>query len=169
MTRRSILGFGLPRLPRFTCVPDRHARDIGRRGSAQSRGYDSQWERLSQAHRAREPLCRECYFRGRRQAWELTNHTVPVRDRPDLRLDPGNLSSLCQTCHDTTIRTLEGLARQMGDIDLMAAWLADPSTRPSGHRYEPKGFPPFLTRRSDRHENRPAADLRRGEETPRNI
>jgi hypothetical protein len=144
--KRSILSFGAPELPRFSCLPSRYERDFRRRGSAQARGYDAAWDRLSQRHRRREPLCRECLFRGRRQVWELTNHTIPVRDRPDLRLDRDNLSSLCQRCHDTTIRMLEELARAAGDIELMDAWLADPSTRPQGHAYRAKAFPAILRR-----------------------
>lgn len=146
--RGSPLGFSPPDLPRFTCRPAYTDRER-RRGSAQDRGYDSEWNRLSKRHAEREPLCRECYFRGRRRPWEITNHIIPVRDRPDMRLDEANLSSLCKACHDSVIRDLEAVARRMGDIGLMAAWLADPMSRPVHLRYEAKGFPRVLRVRSD--------------------
>jgi hypothetical protein len=72
-----------------------------------------------------------------------------VRDCPELRLDEKNLSSACKACHDTVIRELEEIARRMGNIGLMAAWLADPSTRPQRYRYEAKGFPRILRERSN--------------------
>lgn len=152
------MGFGAPDVPRFTCKPANRPREE-QRGSSSDRGYDSTWYRLSKWHAKREPLCRECYFRGRKTPWELTNHVLPVRDRPDLRLDRENLSSMCKAHHDTVIRELEDLAREKGDIGLMVAWLADPASRPGHHAYEAKGFPRILRERAD--ENRPATHQRR--------
>jgi 5-methylcytosine-specific restriction enzyme A len=155
VSRRSSLTFGLPDLPRFTCVTPkiRHERDQERRGSAHDRGYDSDWKRLRGWHLKREPLCRECYARGRRVPAEMVNHVIPVRHRPDLRLDKDNLSSTCKAHHDTVIRELEALAEKAGDIELLKEWLSDPSTRPASHAYEAKGFPRLLR---ERHANRKA-------------
>lgn len=70
------------------------------RGSAASRGYDRQWRKVRAAHLAREPLCRICKTSGIIEAATVVDHIQPIRERPDLRLDPSNLRSLCKTCHD---------------------------------------------------------------------
>lgn len=162
--RSSPFGFPQPEIPRFTCRPV-HAERERRRGSAKDRGYDRDWDRLSKWHASREPLCRECYFRGRHRPWELTNHVIPLRDRPDLRLDAKNLSSSCKSCHDSVIRELEGIARRMGDISLMVDWLSDPSTRPVRYRYTAAAFPRILIERSDA--DRSPSSQRRRKAPPR--
>lgn len=126
MKRRSALSFDRPELARFTCRREPEAR----RGSRQSRGYDRAWERLAQEHKDAEPLCRECSHRGRVTVVHLVDHIIPIRDRPDLRLAPDNLQSLCQMHHDTVKRALEAEARRLGDIEILTLWVADPSTRP---------------------------------------
>jgi hypothetical protein len=144
MKRRSVLTFAVPDVPRFTCqqVEGKHARE--HRGSARERGYDNAWDRLSKWHLKREPLCRTCYWRGRKVAAVLTNHILPVRDRPDLRLEKGNLSSHCQTCHDTVVRELERVARDGGDLDVLKDWLSDPATWPEHMAFTAKAMPRLL-------------------------
>ena len=122
------LSFKKPDLPKFTTRREREV-DL-RRGSRQSRGYDGQWDKLRLQHLAKEPLCRESGFRGRVVLADLVDHIRPVRDRPDLRLDPDNLCSLNQKMHDTWKRWLESEARKLGDIDLLVQWMKDPLTRP---------------------------------------
>jgi 5-methylcytosine-specific restriction endonuclease McrA len=34
-------------------------------------------------------------------AAQVTDHIVPIQIRPDLRLEWGNLQSLCRRCHDS--------------------------------------------------------------------
>jgi 5-methylcytosine-specific restriction protein A len=131
---RSPTRFAPADIPRFECRPV--ARERERRGSASERGYDHEWSKLSASHRRKEPLCRTCLFRGFRRAAELVNHVVPVRDAPERRLDPTNLSSHCQRCHDTIIRDLERLAREAGDITLMEAWVKSPSLWPEPMSFE---------------------------------
>lgn len=134
MRKRSGLSFSRPDLPTFTCRPVDSRQE--RRGSPSQRGYDHDWTRASLAHRRKEPLCRECRFRGRRTAADLVDHIVPVVDRPDLRLDRENFCSLCKDCHDRVKRALEAYARRAGDILLLRAWMADPVSRPIHMRYE---------------------------------
>lgn len=126
------LSFRKPDLPRISTVRERE-KDL-RRGSRQSRGYDADWERARLIHLEKEPLCRESGFRGLVQVAQLVDHIIPVRDRPDLRLEPSNLCSLTQRMHDTWKRWLEAEARQRGDINLLVQWMADPSTRPPQFR-----------------------------------
>ena len=69
------------------------------RQSASKRGYDTQWKKLRQWHIQNEPLCRHCRERGITRAAEEVDHILSVNSRPDLRLDPSNLQSLCRSCH----------------------------------------------------------------------
>ena len=71
----------------------------------------------------------------------MVNHTVPIRHRPDLRLSPGNLSSVCFRCHDTVIRDLERRAEEAGDVLLLQSWLDDPSTWPDEIAFEAERKP----------------------------
>jgi 5-methylcytosine-specific restriction endonuclease McrA len=126
------LSFRKPDLPRFTTRTERE-KDL-RRGSRQSRGYDGEWDKLRLQHLAEEPLCRECKHRGYVFVAELVDHILPVRDRPDLRLDRDNLQSLCKKHHDTYKRFMESEARRLGDLSLLTKWVSDPSSRPPKFR-----------------------------------
>jgi 5-methylcytosine-specific restriction protein A len=70
------------------------------RQSASQRGYDATWRKLRRTQLAQEPLCRYCTQQGYTVTAEVVDHIAPVRERPDLRLDPDNLQSLCKECHD---------------------------------------------------------------------
>ena len=126
------LSFKKPDLPKFTTRREREV-DL-RRGSRQSRGYDGQWDKLRLQHLAKEPLCRECRARGYVFLAEMVDHIQPVKDRPDLRLDPENLQSICKQHHDTYKRWMESEARKLGDLSLLTKWFTDPSTRPPKFR-----------------------------------
>ena len=73
----------------------RHARTAERqRGSARSRGYDSDWER-ARAHQLKQhPFCVDCG----RPATDV-DHIQSVREAPHRRLDPANLRSMCHRHH----------------------------------------------------------------------
>ena len=76
------------------------------RGSASARGYDRTWQRLRLVVLAEEPLCRFCQLRGVLTAAAVVDHIVPIRVRPDLRLERSNLRALCEACHNAhTART----------------------------------------------------------------
>jgi len=123
---KSLLGFGRPEVTRFTCRREPELR----RGSRQSRGYDRDWEKLSVRVAAEEPLCCECLARGRVTVGQLRDHTLPIRDRPELRLKRSNVRNWCKHHHDTIKRALEAEARKLGDIDILEMWVSDPATRP---------------------------------------
>jgi len=80
------------------------------RGKTAARGYGKDWQRLRSWVLAGEPLCRHCQRDGRLTPAEELHHDQPVKDRPDLRLDPANLVPLCRSCHRT-----EELRRSKGD------------------------------------------------------
>ena len=67
--------------------------------------YSRRWKALrSQALRRDGFRCRTCDARGRLEV----DHVLPVRDRPDLAWDLGNLQSLCPPCHTRKTRLQAG-------------------------------------------------------------
>lgn len=52
-------------------------------------------------HLLAHPLCLFCWRKGLTVAATVADHIQSVRDRPDLRLDPDNLQSLCDHCHNS--------------------------------------------------------------------
>jgi 5-methylcytosine-specific restriction protein A len=74
------------------------------RGGARARGYDADWDRARRAHAAVEPLCRRCAQRGLDVPMSVVDHIVPIPVAPELRLEDGNLQSLCHTCHSAKSR-----------------------------------------------------------------
>jgi 5-methylcytosine-specific restriction enzyme A len=84
-----------------------------RRGSRQSRGYDEAWLKLAeQVRRDQRGLCQDCLRRGivlvadgpidprtGKPRRPIVDHIIPIRTRPDLRLDSSNLQVLCVPCH----------------------------------------------------------------------
>ena len=71
-----------------------------RRGSASSRGYDADWRRCRAAFLFAHPLCRFCEEADQVTAATVADHIISIQERPDLRLDWGNLRPLCKECHD---------------------------------------------------------------------
>ena len=72
------------------------------RRSASDRGYDRDWAALRAAHLRAAPFCAWCESRGVLEFGRLiVDHVLPVHVRPDLRLDPLNLQTLCRGCHRT--------------------------------------------------------------------
>lgn len=70
------------------------------RPSSTARGYDRTWSRLRVTHLNANPYCKRCEDRaGRYVAASIVDHIIRVEERPDLRLDPANLQSLCVPCH----------------------------------------------------------------------
>jgi 5-methylcytosine-specific restriction protein A len=82
-----------------TPAQTRRAHDM-RRGSASSRGYDRDWEKVRDAHLRMEPLCRFCEAEGIVTAGFAVDHIETIADRPDLRLDHANLRTLCESHHN---------------------------------------------------------------------
>lgn len=71
-------------------------------GTRTERGYDNVWLRLSRMCLTEEPYCRYCARLGRTVVAEVSDHIIPIRIRPDLRLVRANIQSLCKRCHDST-------------------------------------------------------------------
>lgn len=65
--------------------PDRH-----------QRGYDSDWYRLRRRHLEMHPGCVVC---GSTEGVDV-DHKASIRERPELRLNPSNLQTLCRLHHN---------------------------------------------------------------------
>ena len=76
------------------------------RGSAWSRGYDSDWRTFRHAVLLAEPWCRDCRKHGRWIPAQELHHVAKVADAPERRLDPENVMPLCKRCHSA--RTARG-------------------------------------------------------------
>ena len=58
------------------------------------------WRRLRELKLKRNPVCEECYRRGRISKAAIADHVLPAREYPSRRLDIDNLQSLCRGCHN---------------------------------------------------------------------
>ena len=70
------------------------------RGEESAQIYDRTWQKVRLAYLKRFPLCEECERQGKTTPAVLVHHIENARDNPELRLDPSNLQSLCQRCHE---------------------------------------------------------------------
>jgi len=73
------------------------------RGSAQSRGYDSKWQKAREAFLRAHPLCQcpDCdEGRKRLTAATVVDHKIPHRGDIALFWDRTNWQSMSKTCHD---------------------------------------------------------------------
>lgn len=117
--RRRCLTPGCAALvPAGRCAAHAQAYDQ-RRGTAQARGYDSRWARISRAWLAQFPLCgmradgrrhaehSRCTQEGRRVAAQCTDHIRAMR-LGGAPLDRANLQSLCRRCNTVKGIALEG-------------------------------------------------------------
>ena len=78
------------------------------RGSRQARGYDSDWRRLRDRWLAEHPLCAWCEREGRVELGRVVDHVVSIKRAPHLRLDEGNLQTMCVECHGVKTRAEDG-------------------------------------------------------------
>jgi 5-methylcytosine-specific restriction protein A len=70
------------------------------RGTASSRGYDSEWRRLRlQALIRDKHICQHCLAAGRATSADEVHHILKIATHPHLRLVLTNLISLCKRCH----------------------------------------------------------------------
>jgi 5-methylcytosine-specific restriction protein A len=69
------------------------------RGTATERGYDHAWRKLRREHAEAHPFCAPCLGRGHFIPVEIVDHITPHLGNDALRLNPGNLQSLCRSCH----------------------------------------------------------------------
>ncbi|BAI72671.1 HNH-family nuclease [Azospirillum sp. B510] len=81
------------------------------RGSASSRGYDSDWRKLRARFLKAHPLC--CVTGCGERATDV-DHIQGVRERPDLRLEWSNLRSMCHPHHSKRTARDQAFGRVRG-------------------------------------------------------
>lgn len=95
---------------REAVVEESHGDDPPRRGGAslsmvQQLRHARRWERCRRMVLKRNPLCVDPYrwheADGRVVLAMQVDHILPLRARPDLAYDLGNLQGLCTRCHAT--------------------------------------------------------------------
>lgn len=94
---------------RFCAAPDCPARvpngycpshkPVDARPTAEARGYDSKWRKLSKTYIAAHPLCQLNERCKHPTLATEVDHILPIRTHPELRLVWSNLQSLCHPCH----------------------------------------------------------------------
>ena len=72
----------------------RDKRKITRRASSTARGYDEEWKKVRERHLKVNPYCIVCGILGNE-----VDHIISIQERPDLRLEPSNLRTLCKPHH----------------------------------------------------------------------
>lgn len=72
-----------------------------KRKSRHQRGYGNDWARMSQRQRQMIPVCIPCWDSGSPgRLATSTHHIQKIRHAPHLRLEPDNLLTVCQRCHN---------------------------------------------------------------------
>jgi 5-methylcytosine-specific restriction protein A len=83
------------------------------RGTAGSRGYDSDWKRVRiEALKRDRYLCLHCLAKGIVTPAKDVDHILTVKTHPWLRLVLSNLQSLCRACHVKKTNADRGQADQ---------------------------------------------------------
>jgi 5-methylcytosine-specific restriction enzyme A len=97
----------MPRKPPIH-KPPRQPRPRDDRPSSAARGYDQRWRRLRAVHLAANPCCEDCLARGVTTQATVVDHVTSFRTDASLRLDAGNLRSLCARCHAVKTNSVDG-------------------------------------------------------------
>lgn len=79
---------------------------LAHRRTSADRGYRNDWRRVRRHYLESNPLCHDCIIRGEVSEANEVHHVRKVSNRPDLRLNWGNLMGLCTECH--AVRTAKG-------------------------------------------------------------
>jgi 5-methylcytosine-specific restriction endonuclease McrA len=66
-----------------------------------------QWKLLRKQQLAHSPLCAFCEKQGKVTPANVVDHKQPHKGDKDLFFAPGNLQSLCKTCHDSAKQRAE--------------------------------------------------------------
>ena len=94
---------GCPELTREGYCSRHKPKRAARRASAECHAWYSLslWtDELRPAQLLREPWCRECAKHGIRTRATVVDHVKPHRGNWLLFIDPANLQSLCERCHN---------------------------------------------------------------------
>jgi 5-methylcytosine-specific restriction protein A len=84
------------------------------RGSAKSRGYDSQWEKVRALKLRLNPLCEKCESLCMIVPADMVHHIKAIKDG-GAKYDLNNLKSLCNACHEVIEGPNRWKKRETGD------------------------------------------------------
>lgn len=89
------------RRPAWAAASTRHQRYDARNRDARSKQFyaSAAWKKARATKLALDPLCEVCRKQGQLRAASHVHHLVEIRADWDLRLEMGNLESLCHSCH----------------------------------------------------------------------
>ena len=73
--------------------------------SADSRGYNRRWRKISKAFLKAHPLCVRCFAEGRYTKATVVDHIIPHRGDRELFWDRSNWQPLCKHHHDVKTMT----------------------------------------------------------------
>ena len=62
------------------------------------------WRKLREAHISKQPLCQSCMRHGRVKAANVVHHVDAHRGRWHLFVEPNNLESVCDHCHNSEMQ-----------------------------------------------------------------
>lgn len=80
--------------------PQKRRRTTATRRSQHPIANTVTWRKLAAAFLLAHPYCERCLLRGRKTVYKLqVDHILPVRQFPELALDPANLQTLDARCH----------------------------------------------------------------------
>lgn len=104
---------GNPRCPNLTRGPycDECKPKQNRKHRSDNFYRSAAWLRLRRAHLREHPLCVDCVEDPSIDPPALAtevDHVQSIRDRPDLKLDPSNLASLCKSHHSRKTVLFDG-------------------------------------------------------------
>lgn len=84
---------------------ERKAEYDKRRPSSWKAGYNSRWNRLKDAYKAKHPLCEACEKEGVTMPMDEVDHIIPHKGNKALMYDETNLQSLCRPHHSRKTAT----------------------------------------------------------------
>ena len=84
-----------------------------KRGSADSRGYNSIWRRVRKGFIEKHPFCVHCEEKGVINPADVVDHIVPHKGNKEVFWDRDNWQSLCYSCHSIkTVKEDGGFGRK---------------------------------------------------------
>jgi 5-methylcytosine-specific restriction protein A len=91
---------GCPNLTQTACCPEHQSKEHQSRPNANTRGYNSQWQKARKQFLRLNPLCRDCQRNGKLNPATVVDHIKPHRGDKVLFWDESNWQPLCKQCHD---------------------------------------------------------------------
>jgi len=78
------------------------------RPSANERGYNYRWHKVSRLYLIEHPLCVHCLIEGRVTAADTVDHIIPHKGNQALFWDESNWQSMCRPHHDKKTANEDG-------------------------------------------------------------